>query len=390
MPKGKKLTEKRKLDLLKEICNQLDIEYLPEFSNAKNKTVSAAALEAILQKTALFTGVPPKGLSKDKEMIWRLLQKSQDSFVLALEIINKITVPYRIESFCFLFITAWELLMKAKIIQDSNYDAILDKSKSDFTIGFGSCLKKIFHENTPEYKNLEIIENLRNEATHLFINFIPNSVMFVFSAGVRNYDNKLKEWFEIDITRKIPEEMMFLLVNAETSNYSEGVLRKNLSAQSLKYINDFNEMLNNKIQNEIDETELGKFFLPIKIDLAFVNNPLKADTVQYLGKTGPGVTKVFQVKNPDEYYSFFTKQVVETLHRKGITDVTSNFICQVVLKVYDIKKDNKFYYKSAKHNRPQYSQAFVEWVSKKIKENPNFVTETKQKYKLNQTSSLQE
>ncbi len=387
MPKGKKLTEKPKLELLKEICGQLDIEYSPAFSNPKNKTVSAAALEAILEKTALLTGIPPKGLSKDKEMIWRMLQKSQDSFLLALEIINKITVPYRIESFCFLFINAWELLLKAKIIQDKGYNEVLDKSKNNFTIGFDACLKKVFSESSAEYKNLVIIEDLRNEATHLFINFIPNSIMFVFSAGVRNYDNKLKEWFGIDITRKIPEEMMFLLVKAETSNYSEGVLRKNLSAQSLDYINKFNEMLSNKIQNEISENELGKFFLPIKIDLAFVNNPKKADTVQYLGDTGPSVTKVIQIKDPDKHFPYFTAQVVKKLHENGV-QVTRDFICKVVFKVYRIKDEKKFYYKSDKHNRSQYSQAFVDWVSKKIKENPNFVTETKRKYKLDQTESI--
>lgn len=40
--------------------------------------------------------------------------------MLALEIFNKPTVQYRIEAFCFFYINAWELLLKARILNTTN------------------------------------------------------------------------------------------------------------------------------------------------------------------------------------------------------------------------------------------------------------------------------
>ena len=44
-----------------------------------------------------------------------LIDKSVEAYVLALETINRLTIQYRLESFCFLFCNAWELLLKAKM-----------------------------------------------------------------------------------------------------------------------------------------------------------------------------------------------------------------------------------------------------------------------------------
>ena len=48
----------------------------------------------------------------------RLVDKSVEAYVLALETINRLTIQYRLESFCYLFCNAWELLLKAKILDD--------------------------------------------------------------------------------------------------------------------------------------------------------------------------------------------------------------------------------------------------------------------------------
>jgi Protein of unknown function (DUF3644) len=49
----------------------------------------------------------------------RLLAKSVEAYLLALETINRLTVTYRIETFCALMCNAWELLLKAKILEDT-------------------------------------------------------------------------------------------------------------------------------------------------------------------------------------------------------------------------------------------------------------------------------
>ena len=50
----------------------------------------------------------------------RLIDKSVEAYVLSLGIINRFTIEYRIETFCYLLCNARELLIEAKIIQDSH------------------------------------------------------------------------------------------------------------------------------------------------------------------------------------------------------------------------------------------------------------------------------
>lgn len=42
-----------------------------------------------------------------------LLKKSEEAYLMAIEIINKPTINYRTEGFCFFMCNAWELLLKA-------------------------------------------------------------------------------------------------------------------------------------------------------------------------------------------------------------------------------------------------------------------------------------
>lgn len=59
-----------------------------------------------------------------------LLQKSQEAFLLALEIYNKPTITYRIEGFSFFIINAWELLLKARLIETSGNEKVIYYKKA--------------------------------------------------------------------------------------------------------------------------------------------------------------------------------------------------------------------------------------------------------------------
>lgn len=52
----------------------------------------------------------------EKELIDNLLNKSEEAFLMAIEIYNKPTINYRLEGFTFFICNAWELLLKAKIL----------------------------------------------------------------------------------------------------------------------------------------------------------------------------------------------------------------------------------------------------------------------------------
>lgn len=66
------------------------------------------------------------------ELKERLLDKSIEAYVLSLETINRLTIQYRLETFCYLLCNAWELLLKAKLIEDAgNDDAAYYPTDSD-------------------------------------------------------------------------------------------------------------------------------------------------------------------------------------------------------------------------------------------------------------------
>ena len=52
-----------------------------------------------------------------KKYIDALLSKSEEAYLMSIEIINKPTINYRTEGFCFFICNAWELLLKAFIIK---------------------------------------------------------------------------------------------------------------------------------------------------------------------------------------------------------------------------------------------------------------------------------
>ncbi|MCH8272323.1 MAG: DUF3644 domain-containing protein [Candidatus Marinimicrobia bacterium] len=187
MVRGKRTT-KTKHKIFKELFNILDIEWDDKYISS-GATVAADGLEALLNEISFSFGIPQVGLGERDEQKIRLIHKSQESFILALEMINKTTIPYRIETFCTLFINSWELLLKAKMIHDKK-NIYVDK-KMTKTRPFKDCVIVNFKGNNPIRKNLIIIANLRNEAAHLFIRMVPPSFIPIFQAGIINYKNKL-------------------------------------------------------------------------------------------------------------------------------------------------------------------------------------------------------
>ena len=110
----------------------------------------------------------------------RLLDKSLEAYVLALETINRLTIQYRLESFCYLFCNAWELLLKTKILDENvDQEAIYYKTpigEPTRTLSLRDCLKRIIpNAKDPIRRNIERIEELRDESVHLVIGQIQRT-----------------------------------------------------------------------------------------------------------------------------------------------------------------------------------------------------------------------
>jgi hypothetical protein len=154
-----------------------------------------------------------------------LLNKAVEAAVAAIEIYNKPAFLYREEAFSILMLNAWELLLKARILQENDNDlrsievwegvrkkdglrstkrfvAKTNRSGNVMTIGMAAAGAKVraYQQNGIDdavLKNLELLAEIRDNAVHLNnkSNGLRKRVQEVGSAALRNFAAAATAWF---------------------------------------------------------------------------------------------------------------------------------------------------------------------------------------------------
>lgn len=70
----------------------------------------------------------------------KLVDKSIEAFIMGIEIYNKPTIKYRIEGFSFFVCNAWELMLKAELLNRG--ENIYFKDMPDRTLSLSDVIKK--------------------------------------------------------------------------------------------------------------------------------------------------------------------------------------------------------------------------------------------------------
>lgn len=315
----------------------------------------------------------------------RILQaRSIEAFLLSLEIINKITVSYRLESFTYLFCNAWELLLKAHLLKTGqNIFYKKKKGKLRRSLSLRDCLDKVFTNLDDAVRlNIERIEELRDNATHLFVPVVPADVLGLFQAGVINYAKKLKEWTGADLATRVPLGMMALVYDVDPSTHSldSAIVRRNMTPEGIKWLRNFQQDIRSKAKSVEADVE-QQFYIPINLRLAIVKNPSKADIVLGSGQGGTEAMIVEVAKDPDKTHPYRQKDVLKEMVKRCSPTPTLNqydFLC--VRKVFKVENKREFYYKS-KFAAPQYSEAFIDWLIEQYQKDNAFFTKAKKKFR---------
>jgi hypothetical protein len=158
----------------------------------------------------------------------RLLQNAEAALISSIEIYNKPAFAYREETFAILALNAWELLLKAKLLDISNNNpqclhvyytkqtAAGKPSKKQYvkrnrtgnrmTIGIDRCLVLLEKGGVvvpePIKKNLDALAEIRDNAVH-YINASPQlskQVLEIGTACLRNFIELGKEWLDLDLS----------------------------------------------------------------------------------------------------------------------------------------------------------------------------------------------
>ncbi|MEW8288517.1 MAG: DUF3644 domain-containing protein [Candidatus Thiodiazotropha endolucinida] len=159
-----------------------------------------------------------------------LADKSIDAMLAAIEVYNKPNFAYREETFSILAINAWELLLKARILQLSNNKVssilkfekrqkadgnlseklyrVKNRSGTYLSIGIFRTIDLLEAEygdklGNPAKKNIELLCEVRDSAVH-FVNKGFNLALLVQQLGtanLRNYLLCIRRWFGIDLSK---------------------------------------------------------------------------------------------------------------------------------------------------------------------------------------------
>ncbi len=208
-----------------------------------------------------------------------MLDKSISAMLAAIEVYNKPIFEYREEAYSILAVNAWELLLKARILQIDNnkFASIIDYEKRQ--LGSGKLSTKLYKKKnrtgnevsiglfkaydrlTNDYadtinqvvrKNLEALTEIRDNAVH-FLNKefeLKKKVHEVGTANLKNYVNIIRQWFGVS-----PSDFnLFLMPIAFLRDIgrADGVMHNTEERHLLEYIKGLEKEVNDDVANDFN------------------------------------------------------------------------------------------------------------------------------------------
>lgn len=309
----------------------------------------------------------------------RLINKSIEAFVMGLEIYNKPTIKYRVEGFSFFICNAWELMLKAYLVNKDGEQSIYYKDKANRTLSLNKVIDIIFtnkHDGMRE--NLEKIIDLRNTSTHFITEEYELIYVPLFQACVNNYVEKMQEYHNVDITKYISAN--FISLNTRIENLSNDEIRTKYSKITAEKL----IKSKNKITKEINSSS-NKFAIPIKANLYITKNENQADIkVAIKSKSDTNIAIVNKMQDISNVYPYTTKDVIKQVNKKlkqkdilivkikqgkQVKGIFNTYDFQLFTKFYGLKEDNKYSYHITVGNRFVYNMKTVDLIVEKIIEN---------------------
>jgi len=321
----------------------------------------------------------------------KLLEKSQEAFIMGIEIYNKPTIKYRVEGFSFFICNAWELMLKAYMIDKFGKDSIYYNDNPDRTLSIEVCIRKIFtNKNDPLRINLEKIIELRNTSTHFITEEYEQIYVPLFQSCVLNYSNKSLDFFDLDITTLIPQNFLTLSisVNALTEDSIKARYPEEIAKKIIKSAEDIS-----KTSGENN----AKFSISIVHDYHITKDKKTSAANIRVAKNADEATFILkELKDPKDTHRYSTKESVNVINKKVSKNnisfkslssdktkdnIFNNYHFKLFVEFYNIKNTPKYCYIHEVNNQkmPTYSQAAIDLIFSEIKKDPENIIQNLKK-----------
>ncbi len=328
------------------------------------------------------------------KIVNQLLEKSKEAFTLAIELYNKPTIKYRVEGFSLFICNAWELMLKAYMINKLGSDSIYYKDNPNRTITLEKCIQKIFTNNKdPLRLNLEKIIELRNISTHYITEEYEMVYVPLFQSCVFNFIEKMQDFHDIDMTEIVPQNFLTLAVSMKSLNIQE--IRAKYPEEIANKLMDSNKTI-------VEMTNENNHAFAIKIEHHhFITKDKNKATsfIKVSNESDTPVKIIKELKDPNNTHTYNAKACIEKINKKleqlnitpqelNITSTNSekepsfnmyhfNNFCYY----YGLKRNERYCYafktsKDSKNLYYKYSIQTIDFIVDEIKKDPENIIET--------------
>lgn len=316
-----------------------------------------------------------------QNIVEKLLSKSKEAFVMSIEIYNKPTIHYRVEGFSFFICNAWELMLKAHIINKFGEREVYYKDNPNRTITLENCIGKIFTNNkAPLRLNLEKIIELRNTSTHFITEEYEMIYIPLFQSCVFNFIEKMMEFHNIDMTEVIPQNFITLAVSMRGLDACE--VRAKYPVEIAEKILSTQDSL-----SKIISSNNSAFAIRVDHHYYLTKDKNKASaTVRVDSSSENAVTIIKELKDPNDTHKFTQKKCVDEINRRlnklniniepNEPDKKFNkYHFRLFATYFNFKENEKFCFVNRINETPQYSYSIqvIELIINEIKKNPETI-----------------
>lgn len=341
---------------------------------------------------------------EEENTIERMLDKSQEAFIMAIEIYNRPSLKYRVEGFSFFMCNAWELMAKAQVIKTWGYKKLsyINKNGEQRTITLKKALAlTITNKKSLMVKNLSDVITLRNTSTHFIVEEDNQIYLGLFQSCITNYERYMNMWHGRRIADIFPTNYLTLCINASiygvkniTARYPDDVALALMSRKET--ISNNEEHYANKGYSCIVQQELvlSKKAKGTSKKVAFVPSE-QADE---------NVTIIKKYIDPKNSHPYSTTQCVSEVNKKLIKnnvkiyvndmekDKFTNNDFQLFAEQYGYKEKSQFCYKHVVGNSTTrtYSQTVIDQIVAALMRNNNLIEELKELKKKRATQGAKE
>ena len=321
----------------------------------------------------------------------KLMNKSVEAFITAIEIYNKPTIHYRVEGFSFFICNAWELMLKGYMIKRYGENSIYYKDNPSRTYSLSNCIALVFTNNKdPLRQNLERIIDLRNMSTHFITEEYEQIYVPLFQSCVLNYINKMLEFFDKDITENIPAN--FLTLSVKVSE----IAPREIQARYPKQMAEKLLATQNEIASSISLDGNEKYAVVIKHDYYITKRADLATATVSISPTAEKAAFILKEDKDMQKKCPYTLKKSLDIINKWIKRDGVNFInpslspddekyhkfnsnhFTLFVKFYCIKENPKYCYKYDRSTQPiySYSEAALKLIFEEIKKNPEEIIQS--------------